>query len=133
MKLNNQGHNFAMDIFLGFLWAFLIGGAICTLGQVLILTTKWTSARILVAFVSLGVLLGAVGAFGPMRDFAGAGVTVPIVGFGGVLAEGAIKAVERDGFIGIFMGGLAATAAGIAAAIVFGFVVAMIFKSRAKG
>lgn len=122
-----------MDIFLGFLWAFLIGGAICTLGQVLILTTKWTSARILVAFVSLGVLLGAVGAFGPMRDFAGAGVTVPIVGFGGVLAEGAIKAVERDGFIGIFMGGLAATAAGIAAAIVFGFVVAMIFKSRAKG
>ena len=121
-----------MQIFLGFLWAFLIGGAICMLGQVLILRTKWTASRILVIFVSLGVVLGAVKLFAPIQDFAGAGITVPIVGFGGTLSRGVIKAVEQDGFIGIFTGGLAATAAGIAAAITFAFIVSMIFKSRSK-
>jgi len=121
-----------MDIALGFLWAFLVGGALCMIGQILILKTKLTTARILVLFVTLGIILGATGAFRPMREAVGAGITVPIVGFGGVLAEGAIKAVREDGFVGIFTGGLAAAAAGVAAAIVFAFIIAMIFRSRSK-
>ena len=121
-----------MEIFTSFVWAFAIGGFVCMLGQALILGTKWTSARILVSFVSLGVLLGAVGFFDPIREFAGAGITVPIVGFGGTLSSGVIKAVEENGFIGIFTGGMTATAGGIAAAIVFALIVAMISKSRSK-
>ncbi|MCL2846737.1 MAG: SpoVA/SpoVAEb family sporulation membrane protein [Firmicutes bacterium] len=115
-----------------FLLAFLVGGVICMIGQILILRTKWTTSRILVIFVTVGILLGAFQVFEPIRNAVGAGITVPIVGFGGVLAEGAIQAVERDGFIGIFTGGLVAAAAGVAAAIVFGFVIAMIARSRSK-
>ncbi|MCL2570609.1 MAG: SpoVA/SpoVAEb family sporulation membrane protein [Firmicutes bacterium] len=121
-----------MEIFLKFLWVFLVGGAICTIGQILILRTKWTTARILVIFVSIGVLLGAVGLFSPIREAVGAGITVPIVGFGGVLAEGAIKAVEEQGILGIFLGGLSAAAAGIAAAITFGFLAALVSRSKSK-
>ena len=102
------------------------------LGQLLILKTNITPARILVLFVTIGVVLGATQLFHPIREVVGAGITVPIVGFGGVLAEGAIDMVKEEGILGVFMGGLAATAAGIAASIVFAFIVAMIFKSRAK-
>jgi len=121
-----------MEILIKFLLAFLVGGVICMIGQILILRTKWTTSRILVIFVTVGILLGAFQVFEPIRNAVGAGITVPIVGFGGVLAEGAIQAVERDGFIGIFTGGLVAAAAGVAAAIVFGFVIAMIARSRSK-
>jgi len=121
-----------MDIFLGFLYAFLVGGAICMIGQILILKTKITTARILVLFVAIGVFLGAVRLFDPIRKAVGAGITVPIVGFGGTLAGGVIRAVEEYGFLGILIGGLVATAAGVAAAIVFGFLVAMVARSRAK-
>ena len=121
-----------MDIFLMFLYAFLVGGAICTIGQILILKTKLTPARILVLFVAVGVFLGAVRAFDPIRRVVGAGITVPIVGFGGALANGVIKAVEEFGFLGILLGGLAATAAGVAAAITFGFLVAMVARSKSK-
>ena len=117
---------------MGFVWAFVIGGAICMLGQALILGTKMTPSRILVLFVAVGVLLGAVGLFAPIREFAGAGITVPIVGFGGVLAEGVIKAVERDGFMGIFLGGLSAAAAGVAVAITIAFLVSLVFRSKSK-
>jgi len=121
-----------MDIFLKFLYAFLVGGTLCMIGQILILRTKWTTSRILVIFVTFGVLLGAFQLFDPIRQTVGAGITVPIVGFGGILAEGAIKAVEQDGFMGIFMGGLAAAAAGVAAATVFGLVAALVSRSRSK-
>lgn len=115
-----------------FVWAFLIGGAICTLGQILIIRTKWTPSRILVLFVSVGVLLEAVRLFEPIRRFAGAGITVPITGFGGALARGAIEAVRTNGLIGIFMGGLVAASAGLAAAIVFALLASLISKSRSK-
>ncbi|MCL2756000.1 MAG: SpoVA/SpoVAEb family sporulation membrane protein [Firmicutes bacterium] len=121
-----------MEIFLKFVYAFLVGGAICMIGQILILRTKWTTSRILVIFVTLGVILGAAQVFAPIRKVVGAGITVPIVGFGGVLAEGTIKAVREEGFMGIFMGGLAAAAAGVAAAIVFAFIAAMVSRSRSK-
>jgi stage V sporulation protein AE len=121
-----------MQIFLQFLWVFLIGGGICMLGQLLILRTNITPSRILTLFVAVGVLLGALQLFAPIKKFASSGITVPIVGFGGALADGAIKAVKKDGFLGIFTGGLAATAAGIAVAVTMALVIALIFKSRQK-
>jgi len=121
-----------MNIFLSFLYAFLVGGAICMIGQILILKTKLTAARILVIFVSIGVFLGGVRAFQPIQSVVGAGITVPIIGFGGTLATGVIRAVEEYGFLGILIGGLTATAAGVATAITFGFLVAMVAKSRSK-
>ena len=121
-----------MNTFLLFLYAFLVGGAICTIGQYLMLKTKLTPARILVIFVSVGVFLGAIQVFTPIHEVVGAGITVPIVGFGGTLANGVIRAVEQWGFLGILIGGLAATAAGVASAITFGFLVAMVARSRSK-
>jgi len=121
-----------MEIFLQFLWVFLVGGAICMIGQILILRTNITPTRILVLFVSIGVLLGGLGLFAPIRDFAGAGITVPIVGFGGVLAGGVIRAVEYYGLIGVFMGGMAAAAAGLAVAVTMALLVSLVAKSRAK-
>jgi len=121
-----------MEIFLKFLYAFLVGGAICMIGQILILRTKWTTSRILVLFVTVGIILGATQVYKPIQHAVGAGISVPIVGFGGVLAGGAIKAVKEFGFLGIFMGGLAATAAGIAAAVVFGLLAALVSRSRSK-
>ena len=125
-------NNSNMDILLKFLWVFLVGGTICMIGQILVLKTKWTTSRILVAFVTVGIILGAAGGFKTIREAVGAGITVPIVGFGGVLAEGSIKAVQEDGVIGIFMGGLAATAAGVAAAITSALIVSLVAKSRSK-
>ncbi len=115
-----------------YLWAFLIGGLICAIGQLLIITTKITSSRILVTFVLVGVLLQAVGIFDSISEFAGAGINVPIVGFGASLAKGAIAAVKSSGLLGVFTGGLVATAGGIAAAVGFAFLWGLIFKSHTK-
>ncbi len=112
--------------------AFLVGGLLCLLGQILIDKTKLTPARILVMYVVLGVFLGAVGLYKPLVEFAGAGATVPLTGFGYTLAEGVKKAVDQDGFLGIFTGGLKAAAGGITAAMVFGLLAALIFKPKDK-
>jgi len=115
-----------------FIKAFLVGGLICCVGQALIMNTKLTNARILVLFVVSGVLLTALGLYKPLVDFAGAGATVPLTGFGYSLAMGAIEAVNRYGLIGAFVGGVSRTAAGITAAVVFGLLNALIFKPHAK-
>ena len=121
-----------MEIFLAFVKAFVVGGLICVVGQILLDMTKLTSARILVLYVVLGVVLTAVGVYKPLVDFAGAGATVPLTGFGYSLAMGAIEAVRKYGFWGALYGGVARTAAGIAAAAFFGLLNALIFKPRAK-
>lgn len=115
-----------------YLWAFLIGGLICAIGQLLIITTKITSSRILVTFVLVGVLLQAIGLFDPISQFAGAGINVPIIGFGASLAKGVIGAVKATGLLGVFTGGLTATAGGIAAAVGFAFLWGLIFKAHTK-
>ena len=115
-----------------YLKAFLIGGLLCLIGQVLIDKTKLTPARILVCYVVAGVFLGAIGAYQPIVDFAGAGATVPLTGFGNTLAKGVKEAVDKDGFIGIFTGGLTASAGGITAAVTAGLLVSLIFKAKDK-
>ena len=120
-----------MDV-LSYLWVFLIGGAICMLGEVLIITTKITSSRILVMFVLIGVVLEGVGVFDAISSVAKAGITVPIIGFGAALAKGAIGAVKSMGVLGAFSGGLTATSSGIAAAVGFAFLFALIFRARTK-
>jgi len=120
--------NLAIDC----LKAFLIGGFICMIGQALIDYTKLTPARILVTYVVSGVLLTGIGVYAPLVKFAGAGATVPLTGFGYSLANGVVEAVNQYGFIGIFCGGLTATAAGVTAAIFFGFIMSLIFKSGDK-
>ena len=121
-----------MDIFLDYLWAFFFFFAVCMIGELLIITTNITSARILVIFELTGVFLQAIGVFDYISDFAGAGINVPIIGFGASLARGVIGAVETNGLLGIFTGGFTATAGGIAAAIFFAFIFALIFKSHTK-
>lgn len=115
-----------------YLKVFVIGGAICTVGQLLILRTKLTSARILVGYVTAGVILGALGLYKPVVEFAAAGATVPLTGFGYALADGAIKAVQEKGLLGAFTGGTAATAGGIAAAVLFGYLFSVIFSPKMK-
>ena len=115
-----------------YLKAFVVGGALCVLGQLLIDKTKLTPARILVSYVVLGVLLGAVGLYEPLVEFAGAGATVPLTGFGNTLAKGVREAVDQQGFLGIFTGGLKATAGGITAAITAGLLAALLFRPRDK-
>ena len=112
--------------------AFLVGGMFCLIGQILIDKTKLTPARILVSYVVIGVLLGAVGVYQPLVDFAGAGATVPLTGFGNTLAKGVREAVDEKGFLGILIGGLKAAAGGITAAIVSGLIVSLIFKDKDK-
>lgn len=121
-----------MRIFLDCLYAFLVGGFICLIGQVLIDYTKLTPARILVSFVVSGVILTALGIYGPIVEFAGAGATVPLTGFGYSLANGVKEAIAQYGFIGILTGGLTATAGGIAASVFFGLLMALFFKSGDK-
>ena len=121
-----------MEMFLQYLYVFLVGGFICMLGQILIIKTQMTTARILVTFVTLGVVLEAIGVYDYIFDFAKAGISVPIVGFGASLAKGAISAVRSRGVLGVFTGGLEATAGGIAAAIIFAFIFALIFKPKTK-
>lgn len=112
--------------------AFVVGGLICVIGQLLIDKTKLTPARILTGYVVAGALLTAVGVYKPLVDFAGSGATVVLSGFGYSLARGTIEAVKKEGIIGVFTGGVAATAGGIAAAVFFGCLVALIFKSRSR-
>lgn len=112
--------------------AFLVGGAICVIGQILIDKTNLTSARILVVFVTAGVILTALGIYEPIVNFGGAGATVPLTGFGYSLAKGAIKGVQEKGILGAFTGGITATAGGIAAAIFFGYLNAVLFNPKTK-
>ena len=112
--------------------AFLIGGTLCLIGQLLIDKTKLTPARILVGYVAGGVLLGAIGIYQPLVDFAGAGATVPLTGFGFTLSKGVREAVDSAGFLGIFTGGLKASAGGITAAILAALIVSILFKARDK-
>lgn len=115
-----------------YLKAFVVGGLICVVGQILIDKTKMTPARILVSFVVLGVFLHLIGVYKPLVDFAGAGATVPLTGFGYNLCKGVEKAVSEKGFLGIFTGGFTAGAAGLCAAVVFSFLAALIFKPKSK-
>lgn len=115
-----------------YLKAFLLGGALCALGQVLVDKTKLTPARILTAFVVLGVVLSGLGLYEPISDWGGAGASVPLTGFGHCLAKGVRKAVEENGLLGALTGGLTASAGGIAAAIVFGWLVAVLCKPKEK-
>lgn len=115
-----------------YLKAFLVGGSICLLSQILIDKTKLTPARILVGYVVLGVFLGATGIYQPFSEFAGAGANVPLIGFGNTLAKGVKEAVNEQGLLGAFTGGLKATAGGIAAAVFAGLLTSLIFKPRDK-
>lgn len=115
-----------------YLKAFIVGGLICVIGQILIDKTKLTPARILVSFVVVGVFLQLIGVYEPLAEFAGAGATVPLTGFGNLLGKGVEKAVGEQGFLGVFTGGITSAAGGISAAIVFGFLVSVIFKPKAK-
>lgn len=115
-----------------YLWAFIVGGIFCAIGQILIDYTKLTPARILVSYVVIGVILGGLGVYKPLIDFAGAGATVPLTGFGYLLSKGVREAIQNDGIIGALTGGLTASSAGIASAILFGILVGLIFKSKDK-
>ncbi|MBR2952424.1 MAG: SpoVA/SpoVAEb family sporulation membrane protein [Clostridia bacterium] len=120
------------DLILDCVKAFLVGGAFCVIAQLLIDLTAITPARILVLYVCSGVFLSAVGLFEPLRRFAGCGASVPLVGFGGLIARGVREAIQKDGVMGILSGPLTASAAGIAAALTFGFLAAVFFKGKPK-
>ena len=125
--------NFINSIdFFELLKCFIVGGLICVVGQILIDKTKLTPARILVAFVTLGTVLGGLGLYKYLVDFAGAGATVPLTGFGYNLAKGTIKAINEDGAIGIFTGGIKASSGGIAAAVFFGYIASLVSKPKIK-
>lgn len=115
-----------------YLKAFFFGGLLCLIGQILIDRTKLTPARILVSYVVIGVILGAVGIYKPFAEFAGAGATVPLTGFGSTLAKGVREAIDQDGFLGIFTGGLKASAGGITMAIFAGLLAGFLFKAKDK-
>lgn len=114
---------------MNYFWAFVVGGAICVVGQLLIDYTKMTPARILVSYVVAGVVLSGLGWYGPLADFAGAGATVPLLGFGHLLAEGVQKAIEAEGLVGALTGGFSACAGGVTASLVCGFLAAILGKS----
>ncbi|MDL2218561.1 stage V sporulation protein AE [Christensenellaceae bacterium OttesenSCG-928-M15] len=111
---------------------FLVGGGICAIGQLLLSLTNLTPARVLVIFVTAGVILTGLGIYGPLVEFAHAGATVPLCGFGYSLAMGAIEGADKNGVIGVFTGGISATAGGVAAAILFGYMNAILFKPKTK-
>ena len=115
-----------------YVWTFLVGGLFCAVAQILIDKTKLTPARILVAYVCVGVLLGAVGIYEPLVEFAGCGATVPLTGFGNTIAKGVREAVDEKGLLGALSGGFTASSAGIAAALCFGYLAAVLFRSRPK-
>ncbi len=115
-----------------YLYAFIVGGIICVIGQILMDTTKLTPARILVIFVTIGAILGSFGIYDKLVEIGGAGATVPLPGFGNSLAKGAMKAVDEQGLLGAFIGGIKGTAAGITAAIFFGYLMALIFNPKTK-
>ena len=122
-----------METFWMMLKAFLVGGALCAIGQIFIDYTKLTPARILTCFVVLGVVLGGIGLYPRLVEFAGAGASVPLLGFGNTLAKGVREAIQTDGLIGVLTGGFTAAAAGIAAALFFSLLAALIFKPKEKG
>lgn len=115
-----------------YLKAFFIGGLFCLVGQILIDRTKLTPARILVSYVVIGVILGATGVYKPLAEFAGAGATVPLTGFGNTLSKGVKEAITEDGFLGIFTGGLKAAAGGITMAVFSGLLAGFLFKAKDK-
>ena len=121
-----------MDLLLTYVRAFLVGGMLCLIAQILIDKTKLTPARILVTYVVAGVILGGMGIYQPIVDFAGAGATVPLTGFGYLIAQGVKEAVDEQGALGALIGGLRASAGGIAAALVFGYLACLITKGRPK-
>ena len=121
-----------MEMFWMYLKAFVVGGALCVIGQVLIDLTRLSPARILTSYVVIGVILGALGVYGPLANWAGAGATVPLTGFGWNLAKGVKKAVEEQGLLGAFTGGFTAAAGGLCAAILFGLLVAIIGRPKDK-
>lgn len=126
-----------MDFIQNFDWfllfkCFIVGGLICVIGQILIDKTKLTPARILVIFVTSGTILGGLGIYKYLVDFAGCGATVPLLGFGNNLAKGVIEAVQSQGFLGVFTGGLKASAGGISAAVFFGYIASLISKPKIK-
>lgn len=122
-----------MDKILDYVWAFAVGGALCVVAQILIDKTKLTPARILVCYVVAGVILTAIGVYEPLVDFAGAGATVPLTGFGFSLAKGVQRAIDEKGLLGCLTGGLTATSSGIAAAICLGWLASVCFKGKPKG
>ena len=122
-----------MEAFSQFIWSFVIGGLLCVIAQVLIDKTRLTPARILVIYVISGVFLGAVGAYKPLVDLAGAGATVPLTGFGYLISEGVREAVDKQGLLGALTGGFTAAAGGIAAALLFGYLSAIFFKGKRRG
>lgn len=117
---------------MNYIYAFLIGGLLCIIGQILIDKTKLTPARILVSYVVAGVIMGGIGIYKPVIDLAGAGATVPLTGFGYSLAKGVREAIDESGFVGIFTGGLKATAGGITVAVTVGLLVSFLFKAKDK-
>ncbi len=121
-----------MELMWEYLKVFFVGGALCVVGQLLIDHTCLTPARILTSFVVAGVILGALGVYGPLADWAGAGATVPLTGFGWNLARGVKKAVEERGLLGAFTGGFTAAAGGLCAAVFFGFLISLVGKPRDK-
>jgi len=121
-----------MELIASLIKAFLVGGAFCLAGQLIIDRTKLTPARILTSYVVAGVILGAAGVYQPLADWAGAGANVPLTGFGNLLAKGVREAIQQDGFIGIISGGFRAASAGLGAAVFFGLLAALIFKPRDK-
>lgn len=122
-----------MDVILQIIRAFFVGGALCMIAQILIDRTKLTPARILVSYVVAGVILGAVGLYKPLVDFAGAGATVPLTGFGYLISDGIREAVDKQGLLGALTGGLTAAAGGISAALIFGYLSAVVFKGKRRG
>jgi len=121
-----------MDMFMEYIKTFVVGGVICIIGQIILDRTKLTAGKIMVIFLLAGAALTAIGVYQPLVDFAGAGATVPISGFGYALAKGAIEEVGKVGFMGAFTGGIKATAAGITAAIVFGYIAAVLSNPKSK-
>lgn len=121
-----------MDIILPYLWAFIVGGLLCVIAQILIDKTKLTPARILVSYVVAGVILGGCGIYKYLIDFAGAGATTPLTGFGYLIAKGVREEVEKNGLMGVLTGGITAAAAGIAAALIFGLLTAICFRDKRK-
>ena len=121
-----------MDVLLQYLKAFAVGGLLCVVGQLLIDYTKLTPARILTSYVVAGVILGALGIYQPLADWAGAGANVPLTGFGNAIAKGVRKAVAEDGILGALTGGFIAASAGLGAAVFFGLLISLIFRSKDK-
>lgn len=122
-----------MDIFMQYVWAFVVGGVLCVIAQILIDRTRLTPARILVCYVVSGVILGAIGAYKPLVELAGAGATTPLTGFGYLISKGVREAVDEKGVIGALTGGISAASGGIAAAICFGYIAAIFSTGKPKG